>query len=457
MSALQSFVPRARRTRLAAAAGLAILAFVWLGVGRLGRGRSDPALTATVRRGTVTATLTASGVLRPVQSITYRSPVAGRDVEIRELALEGALVKTGDLIVRLETADVDREVERAEQEARQAQMDLEVAEADVQEAEGAVKAANEGEGVLAIEEARTRLQLAEKKAETLRLESAQLKPLMERGYITRDEFARTQDALEQAEQELALAKKRTEVTVKLTHPRERERAALQLAQKAAQLGRARTRVGETRARIDALRDLHDACTIRAFGPGLVVYEENLNASPRRKIRVGDRVTGSQGIVTIPEVNRMEVNTTVSEPDMHRVHPGQTATIRVEAYPDLRLTGRVARVGTLASASAFRPLEEKRFDLIIDLDSAPSELRPDMTARADIVLGSRLNVLFVPVTAVFERQGSAVAYVAGASGMERRTVSLGETNGEIIEVTGGLAENERVLLVEPVRANGLQSR
>ena len=33
----------------------------------------------------------------------------------------------------------------------------------------------------------------------------------------------------------------------------------------------------------------------------------------------------------------------------------------------------------------------------------------------------------------------------------------EEHLEIIEVTGGLAENERVLLVEPVRANGLQSR
>src|SRR5262249_18671085 len=155
------------------------------------------------------------------------------------------------------------------------------------------------------------------------------------------------------------------------------------------------------------------------------------------------------------VNRMEVNTTVSEPDMHRVHAGQAATIRVEAYPDLRLTGRVVRVGTLASASAFRPLEEKRFDLVIDLDSAPAELRPALPARADLARGSRPNVLFVPVTAVFERQGAAVAYIAGAHGMERRTVSLGETNGDIIEVTGGLAENERILLVEPV--NGPQSR
>jgi HlyD family secretion protein len=220
-----------------------------------------------------------------------------------------------------------------------------------------------------------------------------------------------------------------------------------------------------------LHQLRDACTIYALGPGLVIYEENFSANPRRKIRVGDRVTSSQGIVTIPEVNRMQIDSTVSEPEMHRVHPGQTASVRIEAFPDLRLTGHVVRVGTLASASAFRPLEDKRFDLIIQLDSAPPELRPEMTVRADITVGNKSDVLLVPVTAVFEREGTLVAYVATPAGPERRKVTLGESNTELAEVTDGLRENEQILLVEPARfgasgspatsspvsANGPQSR
>src|SRR5579864_6112731 len=83
------------RTSAVTAATLVVLALVWFGAARLRSGHSDPALVASVRRGTLTATLTASGTLRPVQSITYRSPVAGRDVEIKQLAPEGALVKEG--------------------------------------------------------------------------------------------------------------------------------------------------------------------------------------------------------------------------------------------------------------------------------------------------------------------------------------------------------------------------
>jgi HlyD family secretion protein len=440
-----------RRAATVAVVMILAVGFAWVAWSR--RVHVDQSLVVTVHRGTLTATLTASGTLRSIQSITYRSPIGGREVEIKELAPEGARVNEGDLLVKLETTDVEREIERGQQDDRQAQMDLEVAQADVEEAAAAVKAVSEGEGALAVEEARTRLQLAEKKAQRLRQEYAQLKPLLDRGFITREELARTEDELEQAEQELALARKRTNVTVDLTHPREQSRAALQMAQKTAQLGRARARVDETAARLELLRQLLDACRIDALGPGMVVYEENLSANPRRKIRVGDRVTSSQGIVTIPEVNRMQIDSTVSEPEMHRVHPGQTASVRVEAFPDLRLTGHVIRVGTLASASAFRPLEDKRFDLIIQLDSAPAELRPEMTVRADITVGHRPDVVLVPVTAVFERAGTFVSYVITPAGAERRSVTLGESNAEVAEVIDGLREGEQILLTEPARLAG----
>jgi multidrug resistance efflux pump len=276
---------------------------------------------------------------------------------------------------------------------------------------------------------------------------------MEKGVITRDELGKTSDQLDQAEEELGLARRRTAVVVEMTHPREGRRAALQLAQKASQLAHARARVHETQARVSVVRELIEDCSLYARSPGLVVYEEYLNASPRRKIRIGDRVTSSQGIVTIPEVDRMMVDTSVTEGDVQRVKPGQTAAVRVEAFPDLEFTGRVVRVGTLASSSVFRPLDDKRFDLIIELDPTMADLRPEMTARADIVVGTREGVLLVPVTAVFERQGTFVSYVVGLAGIEARQVDLGESNDRQVEVVEGLREGERVSLTEPATASG----
>ena len=452
------------KSRRTAIAGVVSVAAITLFVYWVRAGAED-AMVATVTRGELVARLTSSGTLKPIQSITYRSPIPGRDVEIRDLAPEGSRVDAGDLLVKLDTTDLDVELARVRQEHRQVLMDLQVAEGEFEEAGAEVKAVTEGEGALTVEEARSTLLRAQKKTERLRQEYEHLKPLLDKGFITRDELARTEDQLEEAEEELILLRRRTDVVVELSHPREQKRAALALAQKSAQLGHARTRAAETQLRLETLDRLIAGCTIRARGPGLVVYEENLNSNPRRKLRIGDRVFATQGIVTIPEVNRMLVEASISESEVHRVKTGQPAEIRVEAFPELKLTGKVTRVGTLASSSVNRPFDDKRFDLVITLDPTAADLRPEMTIRADVIVGSRTNVLMVPVTAVFNSQGTRVVYVTGATGTGMRPVDLGEANDRMVEIVAGLREGERVSLSAPPaagaatlpRGNALQPR
>jgi HlyD family secretion protein len=458
-SALKS--PRTAVAVIVAVSAITIVVY-WAGAG------ADDAMVATVSRGELTARLTSTGTLKPIQSITYRSPIPGRDVEIRDLAPEGSRVNAGDVLVRLDTTDLELELARVRGEDRQAQMDLQVAEGELEDAGAEVKAVTEGEGSLTVEEAKSALLRAQKKAERLREEFEHLKPLLEKGYITREELARTEDQLEEAEQELILARRKSDVVIELSHPREQKRATLALSQKGAQLAHARSHAIETQQRLDMLVRLIDGCTIHARGPGLVIYEENMSANPRRKLRIGDRVFATQGIVTIPEVNRMLVEASVSESEVHRVKAGQNAEVQVEAFPDLKLTGKVTRVGTLASASVNRPFDDKRFDLIITLDPTDAELRPEMTIRADVIVGSRSDVLMVPVTAVFNNQGSHVVYVAGAGRTEMRRVDLGESNDRMVEIVAGLREGERVSLTppgqttpaptpNPVRGNALQPR
>jgi multidrug efflux pump subunit AcrA (membrane-fusion protein) len=55
---------------------------------------------------------------------------------------------------------------------------------------------------------------------------------------------------------------------------------------------------------------------------------------------------------------------------------------------------------------------------------------------------------VPVTAVFNNQGTRVVYVVGAGAAEMRVVELGESNDRMAEVDGGLREGERVALTLP---------
>jgi len=412
----------------------------------------DASATATVRRGNLSATLTVAGILKPVQAITYHSPLAGRETEVTFLVPEGTRVGDGDLLARLDAVPLEHDLERANQELRQAQVDLQVAEIDRQEGQAAIESLTGGEAALSVEETRTRLDLAERKVARLRAEQAALAPLLEKGYITRDELRRTSDELEQAEQELALARRRADVLVKRTVPRDQQKAELQLAQKEAQRENVRARLQEARTRVALLKDQIENASVYAKRPGIVVYEEYMNANPRRKIRPGDRVTETPGIVTVADVDRMLVEASVGEADVHRVAVGQAVTVMLEAVRDRRFTGKVTRVGTVARSSSERPLEDKRFDLVVELDQPDSQLRPEMTARVDVQLGERRGVLIIPANAVFEEQGVPAVHVVRAFDVQSRMVQLGESTGAAVEVVAGLQEGERVMLTDTTRVS-----
>jgi multidrug efflux pump subunit AcrA (membrane-fusion protein) len=116
--------------------------------------------------------------------------------------------------------------------------------------------------------------------------------------------------------------------------------------------------------------------------------------------------------------------------VHKVERNQKVAVRVEAYPDLRLTGAVTLVGTLAEEEKERR-GTKFFSVTVEIKESESRLRPGMTARVEIEVEERKRTLYVPLEAVFEKDGRSVVYLAG-----RRPVAL--------EVVRG----ERVLLRDP---------
>ena len=402
--------------------------------------------TWVVERGALSATLVESGTLRAARSISYRSPVNGQELEIVHLVPEGVRVAQGDLLARLETRDLAVELRRAADAVQDAELALQVAELELLEATANLESTVDGEGSLTIEESRTSLTLAERRVERLRREVENLEPLLDQGFITGDELERSRDELETALADVAIARRRARVLIEQTHPVATRRAELQLAQKRAQRQAVDRRLEAARRLVAEVELLIERCTIYADAPGLVVYEDFRASSPRRKVRLGDRVTPSQGIVRVVDVSRMLVQASVPERSIHRVQPGQPVTVRVEAFPELRLDGRIATVGTLARTTFEQRLEGKRFDVAIELDPVDAELRPEMTARVDILVGERRDALQVPLNAVFEDDGLAVVNVLRGASVESRQVELGEQNQRFVEVVAGVAEGEIVMLV-----------
>lgn len=402
---------------------------------------------ALVAQGPLTVSLIESGTLRPSRSVTYRSPLEGREAEVTFLAPEGLQVQQGDLVARLDATWLVRELERTEQALAQARLELQVANDQLGEMQAVVRATEGGEDSLDVEEAAIALRLAERQLERATREVAELTPLLASGYITRDELDRAVLDAEQREATARLAARRLDTLRNLVQPQGRQKALLQAAQQAARQQFAAARLRDLEGQVSQLHEAVDRCAIYADAPGLVVYEENFSASPRRRVRVGDRVTPSQGLITIPEIDRMVVETSVREVDVHQVVVGLPVGIRLDAFPDQILEGAVELVGTLARSPIDRPYDDKRYEVRVAVPASPLALRPDMTARVEIRIATRKAATLLPITAVFERDGHRVAHVVRPVGVDTRRLDLGRSDGTYVEVLAGVVPGDRVRLTD----------
>src|SRR5687768_11086058 len=126
---------------------------------------------------------------------------------------------------------------------------------------------------------------------------------------------------------------------------------------------------------------------------------------------------------------MQVKLSVHESVVKKVQAGQTATMQVEALSNQLLHGKVKTIASVAQNDGWRGGGVKEYQTQVSIDNLPKDagLRPGMTAEVKILIKTVENALTVPVQAVTEFDSEHVAYVAGAGGLERRKLKVGESN------------------------------
>ncbi len=183
------------------------------------------------------------------------------------------------------------------------------------------------------------------------------------------------------------------------------------------------------------------------------------------------------------MTRMYAYADVDEGDVTKVAPGQPARVRVNALGDeLKLAGKVVDVAN--RAQQLQGQETKSFRVRILLTPKDDRLRPGMSANADIeTRATEERSLRVPLQAILHKprkdvlgeggpdrssaqpananaNGRAtprpaqdevdVAWVVKDDKVEARLVTLGVSDGELVEVKSGLTTEDWVVL-GPYRA------
>jgi HlyD family secretion protein len=178
------------------------------------------------------------------------------------------------------------------------------------------------------------------------------------------------------------------------------RTATQVAE--GELQAARFGVSQAEAALSEARDQASKTTIAAPMAGRVT---RLNIEEGETAVVGTMNNPGSLLLTIADLSTMQATVKVDETDVPGITVGDSAAVRIDAFPGQNFAGRVTRIGN----SSIQPVtgasgaeETVDYEVEITLDAPPAELRPDLSATAEIITETRVNALAVPIIALTVR-------------------------------------------------------
>jgi HlyD family secretion protein len=162
------------------------------------------------------------------------------------------------------------------------------------------------------------------------------------------------------------------------------------------------------------------------------------------------------LMTIADLSVMEVEVEVDETDVVGVKIGQSSEVKIDAYPENIITGTVTEVGSSAIQTVNIADESKDFKVVVTLENPPADLKPGLSASADIIVAERTNVLAVPISALVlrdkmkdgqtdENGQEEGVYIVQDKRVKFKPVKKGIMGELMIEIESGLEEGQEVVV------------
>lgn len=182
-------------------------------------------------------------------------------------------------------------------------------------------------------------------------------------------------------------------------------------------------------------DLKDA---NLKNPFLLVRSPISGTITEKNVIVGELADPSKSLYTVSDLSSVWIMVDINEKDLAKVYKGQSATVIVGAFPDLKLKGRITYIADLVN-EATRTVKAR-----IEVANPGRKLKPEMFATVELTLATDAPpVLVVPEDALQDLDGKKVVFVAEEEDeLVARTVQTGRTAGGMVEIVSGLNEGER---------------
>lgn len=206
-------------------------------------------------------------------------------------------------------------------------------------------------------------------------------------------------------------------------------------------------VAQAEAAVKQARDNHSKTTIYAPMTGTISM---LNKE------VGEIALGSQFqedvIMIVSNLSEMEALVNVDENDIVSVSLGDSASIEIDAMPDRVFSGIVREIASSANISGMGSTDQKtEFEVKLAILDPVEQLRPGMTASADIVIETRDSTLCVPIQCVTVRTPDQLKPAGPA---KDKSAALGDALADSTSEPGYTPDRDGFVSIVFVVKNGL---
>lgn len=192
--------------------------------------------------------------------------------------------------------------------------------------------------------------------------------------------------------------------------------------------------------IENYQEQIESCTVTAPISGVITA---------MNVDVGDTYMGEGStLFSVADNEHFIVSASVDEYDISSISKDMAAAVIVEAIGDEELPATVSFVSPTVTNSN---MGSSSYEIEIALDEANTDLRIGMTAKASIILEAAYDVLTVPYDCVeTDEDGNSFLYIDQDGEKTKVSVALGMEGDYYVEVSGdGLDENSTVYYSTPM--------
>ncbi|MBI5193601.1 MAG: efflux RND transporter periplasmic adaptor subunit [Nitrospirae bacterium] len=199
-----------------------------------------------------------------------------------------------------------------------------------------------------------------------------------------------------------------------------------------------TRVSLSDAEVDKAKTVLDITKQRLSKTK--IYSPIAGVIKEKRVSSGDNVRMGSNLFTIIQNDPLKLSFTVSERDAGKLKTGQDTSFKVDSLNDRVFNGRLSLI--------YPNLDDKTRTLRAEavVPNSSGVLRPGLFARVTLYTASARSSVVVPVTAMLYEADQVKIFTVDGDIAREKFVKTGIRHGDLMEITEGLKEGEKVVIV-----------